>query len=232
MQAKDIMSAPVVSVGPDTLLRDVVTLMLERHISGLPVMADGQLLGVINESDLLRRFEIGTAASAAEQSWWEQLVHRDKLPLDYVKSHARLARDIMTSPVVTVTEDASIQEIASTFAARHIRRIPVLRGSRVVGIVTRADLVKALALKTQNEEIPAAQSDAAIGRQLLQELEKQHWWHSVSSTIDVHDGVVHFHGLYESENDRRAARIAAENVPGVRGVEDQRIPTATFQPMF
>lgn len=206
--------------------------MLEQHISGVPVMADGRLLGVINESDLLRRFEIGTAGSAAEQSWWEQLIHRDRLPLDYVKSHARLARDIMTSPVVTVTEVASIQEIASTFAARHIRRIPVMCASLVVGIVTRADLVRALALKTRNDDIPGGQSDPAIGRQLLRELETQQWWHSVSSTLDVHDGVVHFHGLYDSENDRRAARIAAENVPGVRGVEDHRVPTASFQPMF
>jgi CBS domain-containing protein len=231
MQAKDIMSTPIVAVGPDAPLRDVVALMLERHISGVPVMADGRLLGVINESDLLRRFEIGTESCAAENSWWTQLVHRDRLPIDYVKSHARLARDIMTSPVVTVTEEASIQKIASVFAARHIRRIPVLRGRSVVGIVTRADLVKAIALRTKDEQLPGERSDEAIRSQLLDELQKQHWWYSVSSSFDVRDGAVHFHGLCESESDRRAARIAAENVPGVRSVEDHRTATASFQPM-
>ena len=232
MEARDIMSVPVVAVGPDTLLPDIVALMLERHISGVPVMADGRLFGVINESDLLRRFEIGTDGSAAETSWWEQLVHRNKLSLDYVKSHARRARDIMSSPAVTVTEHASIQKIASIFAARHIRRLPVLQDGLVVGIVTRADLVRAIALTTGNEEIPGDPSDVAVRLRLLHELEKQRWWHSMSSTLDVHAGVVHFYGLYESESDRRAARIAAENVPGVRGVEDHRTPTASFQPMF
>ena len=232
MKARDLMSAPVVSVKPDAMLPDIVALMLDRNISGVLVMADGRLLGVINEGDLLRRFEIGTADSAAEKTWWQQLVHREKLPLDYVKSHARMAQDIMASPVVTVTEEAPIQEIASIFAARHIRRIPVLRGSEVIGIVTRADLVRAIALKTRKSGSPGDQSDAAIREQLLHELETQRWWHSVSSTLDVHDGVVHFFGLYESETDRRAARIAAQNVPGVKGVEDHRTSTADFQPMI
>lgn len=232
MQARDLMSVAVVSVKPETVLRDIVALMLDRNISGVPVMEDGRLLGVINEGDLLRRFEIGTDGSAAEKSWWQQLVHRETLPLDYVRSHAQLAKDIMASPVVTVAEDAPIQEIASIFAARHIRRIPVVRGSEVVGIVTRADLVRAIALKTRKVGLSGNQSDAAIREQLLHELEMQRWWHPVSSTLDVCDGVVHFFGLYESETDRRAARIAAENVPGVKGVEDHRTSTADFQPMI
>jgi CBS domain-containing protein len=232
MQAKDIMSVRVVAVRPDTLLRDIVALMLEHHISGVPVMEHGRLLGIINETDLLHRFEIGTDVSAVERSWWEQLVRRGKPSLDYVKTHARRARDIMALPVVTVTEEASIQEIASIFAARHIRRIPVLRGGVVTGIVTRADLVRAIARKTQSEEIPGDRSDAALRSQLLHELGKQDWWYPASSTVDVYDGVVCFYGLYASENDRRAARIAAENVPGVRRVEDHRTPTASFQPMF
>jgi CBS domain-containing protein len=232
MKAKDLMSTPVVSIGPETLLRDIVASMLDKHISGVLVMEDGKLLGVINESDLLRRFEIGTDRSAAEQSWWEQLVHRDKVPMDYVKSHARMARDIMVSPAVTVGEEASIQEVASIFAARHIRRIAVIRDGRVVGVVTRADLVKAIALQTRGDDLRGTQSDEAIRWQLLQELERQHWWHPTSSTFDVDGGVVRFQGLYEAEGDRRAARVAAENVPGVRGVEDLRIPTSSFQPMF
>jgi CBS domain-containing protein len=232
MKAKDIMSTPVVSVGPDTPLREIVSLMLAQHISGLPVMADGKLLGVINENDLLRRFEIGTDRCAAEKSWWEQVVHRDKLPMDYVRSHARLARDLMVAPVVTVADEASISEVASIFAARHIRRVPVLRDGRVVGIVTRADVIRAIALKMSHDDALAPQTDAAIRSQLLGELERQHWWHSITSTCDVHEGVVHFHGLFQAEGDRQAARVAAENVPGVKSVEDHRIPASTFQPMF
>ena len=232
MKAKDVMSTPVVSIGPDALLRDIVSSMLDKHISGVLVMQGEQLLGVINESDLLRRYEIGTDRSAAEQSWWEQLVHRDKVPIDYVKSHARKAKDIMVSPAVSVDEEAALQEVASIFAARHIRRIAVMRDQHVVGVVTRADLVKAIALKTKGDNLLDKQSDEAIRWQLLQELESQHWWHPTTSTFEVEDGIVRFHGLYEDEGHRRAARVAAENVLGVRGVEDVRIPTASFQPMF
>ena len=232
MKAKDIMSAPVVFIGPDTPVRDIATLLLRRHISGVLVVENGQVVGVVNEGDLLRRFEIGTDSSGPQQSWWSQLIGRRTLPGDYVKSHARHARDVMTSPVTTVTEETTIQEVASIFAARHIRRIPVLRRNELLGIVTRADLVRAIALKTRAAEAPRAQSDEAIRTQLLEELEAQRWWRPGWSTLDVHDGVVHFAGLIDSEDTRLATRIAAENVPGVRGVEDERMQTSSFQPMF
>ena len=106
--------------------------------------------------------------------------------------------------------------------------MPVLRGHRLVGIVTRADLVGAIARKPRSSEAPA-QTDEDIRRRLLTELEKQPWWHPDWSAVDVLDGIVTYRGLLESEDERQAARVAAENVPGVRGVEDNRTPWAAWQ---
>lgn len=130
-----------------------------------------------------------------------------------------------------MTEHALARQIASIFEARHIRRVPVLRDKQLVGIVTRADLIRALALATRDLVAPRAQSDEAIRVGLLRELGQQRWWRPDWSALYVRDGVVHYHGLTRSEDERRAARVAAENVPGVRGVEDDRMPGVAWQPM-
>jgi CBS domain-containing protein len=232
VKASDIMSAPVVSVEPHARVSAVAALLAERRISGVPVVEHGRVIGVIDEGDLLRRFEIGTERSGPGKSWWARVTGRGALPADYVKSHAMRARDVMTSPVICVTRAATIQEVASIFASPAIRRIPVLGGKQMVGIVTRADLVQAIAMNSRVAEAPLPQSDATIRAQLLDELEAQPWWRPDWVTLDVRDGVVHLGGLIESEAGRLATRVAAENVPGVRGVDDERMQTARFQPMF
>jgi len=232
VKASDIMSAPVVSVGPHARVSAVAALLAERRISGVPVVEQGRVIGVIDEGDLLRRFEIGTERSGPRKSWWARVTGRGALPTEYVKSHAMHALDVMSSPVVGVTRGATIQEVASIFASPRIRRIPVLRGKQMIGIVTRADLVRAIATNSGAAEAPPRQSDATIRAQLLDELQAQPWWRSDWVTLDVRDGVVHLGGLTESEAGRRATRVAAENVPGVRGVDDERMQTANFQPMF
>ena len=232
MLAKDLMSAPVATVAPDTPLRDIVALMLERRISGVPVAEDGRVVGMVSEHDLLRRPELGTDRIAFERPWWQRLFEEEAFPADYVRSHARLARDVMTRPVISVLEDTPVRVVAATFVRRHIRRVPVLRRQRLVGIVTRADLVRALARTMQAPQERDGQGDAAIRHRLLDELRQQRWWRSGWSSFEVHDGVVHFRGLVENEAERQAARVAAENVPGVRAVEDDRARADAWLPMI
>jgi CBS domain-containing protein len=202
--------------------------LLERRISGVPVVADGAVVGMVNEGDLLHRHEIGTDGDMPGRTWLARLIERDPLPVDYVKSHARKAKDIMSHHFVSVTEDTPVRKLASIFAARNVRRVPVLRNKQSIGIVTCADLIRALA---QDARAPRTQSDEAIRVQLLQELERQRWWRPEWSAMDVHDGVVHYRGLIRSDDERRAARVAAENVPGVRSVEDDRMTGVARQPM-
>lgn len=232
MNAKDIMTAPAITITPDTPVHEIAELLLERRISGVPVVVGGELVGMVDEGDLLRRHEIGTDAYTPERSWWARLTERDQFPGDYVTSHASKAGDLMSRKMVSVTEDTPARQLASIFAARDIRRIPVLRDKQLVGIVTRADLIRALALATRDLEAPHAQSDEAIRAGLLRELERQRWWRPDWSAVYVRDGVVHYRGLTRSDDERQAARVAAENVPGVRSVEDDRMSSAVWQPMI
>jgi CBS domain-containing protein len=233
MNAKDIMTTPVITVTPDTAVHDVAELLLERRISGVPVVADGEIVGMVNEGDLLQRHEIGTDGnSSSKRSWWARLTDQDDFPIQYVKAHGRKAKDVMSRHVVPVAEDTPARQLASIFVARHIRRLPVLRGRQLVGIVARADLIRALARTTQGTKTAHSQSDEAIRTRLLQELEQQRWWRPDWSAVYVQDGVVHYHGLIRSDGEREAARVAAENVPGVRGVEDERITGVGWQPML
>lgn len=232
MNAVDIMSTPVVTITRETPVHDIATLLVERRISGVPVVDNGRVVGLVNEFDLLRRHEIGTEGSAPARSWWEKLIERDPRPIEYVRSHAQQAKDVMTRQVISVTEDAPVHKLASIFAVRSVRRIVVLRGQQLVGIVTRANLVQALALAAQARPAPRAQSDDAIRQRLLSELEAQPWWRPSQSSAYVRNGVVHYQGLVEGDDERRAARVAAENVPGVRGVEDSRTLWTAWQGMY
>lgn len=231
MNASDIMTVPVVTITPDTTVPEIAALLFERHISGVPVVSNGRVVGVVNEFELLRRYEIGTDGSVPARSWWTRLLERDLQATEYVKSHAQQAKDFMTRQVISVTEDTPVQKIAAILAARAVRRIVVLREQQLVGIVTRANLVQALALNAQARSASRTQSDAAIRLRLLAELAGQPWWRPGQSTAFVHDGVVHYQGLIESEDEREAARVAAENVRGVRGVEDMRLLWRAWQSM-
>jgi CBS domain-containing protein len=232
MKARDIMTAPVITINPGTPVREIAALLLERRISGVPVVEDGRVVGLVSEGDLIRRQEIGTDRGAAEASWWDRLIKGDPAPAAYVKSHARRAKDIMTRDVVSVVEDTPIAEIASLFGTRKIKRVLVLRYRRLVGIVSRANFVQALAVKTKRVVAHRARADDGIRVRLLSELAHQSWWRRQPSNVIVTDGVVHYWGLLGSEDDRQAARVAAENVPGVRKVEDHRMTLAELPSML
>lgn len=223
LKAADIMSTRVVSVDPQTPVHEIAELLTERRISGVPVLADGRLVGVVDETDLLRRHELGTERTAAVRSWLERLFRIDPSPHEYVKAHGLTAKDVMADAPVTIPEDEPLSSIATRFDVRDVRRLFVVRNDRVVGVITRADFVRALAASAKvRRELPHP-SDDEIRAALLAELSKQPWWHPEWSTVTVTDGVVQFHGAIETQDERDAARVAAENIPGVRRVEDHRL---------
>jgi CBS-domain-containing membrane protein len=229
MKARDIMTSPVITVGPDTAVRHIAGLLFEHRISAVPVLDNGKLVGIVSEADLLHRHEIGTDRSAGSGSWWLQLFSSDRSISKYIKSHAMRARDIMTPDVVSVTPDTPVAEIATLLEKRGIKRVPVLQDGRLAGIVSRSNLVQALAAKGRLMNAGDS-SDGAIRVRLTAELEGQSWWRPTTSNVIVTDGVVHYFGMIDSEDhrQRQAARVAAENVPGVRAVEDHRVPISAM----
>ena len=223
MQASDIMSIPVISVAPGTPVKEVAALLLERRISGVPVVEEGQLVGLISEGDLLRRHEIGTERAKRTGSWWLRMFSGEQTPTEYIKAHARFARDVMTREVFTVTPETPLAEIATVLESRGIKRVPVMRGGQMLGIVSRANLVQALAGMPAATVRVTPPADQAIRGRLQSELERHSWWNRVASNVIVTDGVVHYFGMFDSDDQQDAARVAAENIPGVRGVEDHRV---------
>ncbi|MGC3986724.1 MAG: CBS domain-containing protein [Pseudorhodoferax sp.] len=234
MQARDVMTQPVISVRPDTPLREVLETLVARRISGVPVVDDDRLLGFVGKGELLHRHEIGTEAATDRRHWWQRLLQGDPAAADYVRAHGGHACDVMDRTVVCVAEDAPLARLAEVFEERRIRRIPVLRAGRMRGLVTRSDLLRALAraITASPAAAPARLDDVQIHRRLQAELEQQSWWQGGWSSFRVEDGVVHFAGYVQQWADRDAARVAAENVPGVRAVLDGRGLRNELEPMF
>ena len=228
MNASEIMTTPVVTIGPDSQVREIAALLLKHRISGVPVVEDGRLVGFVSEGDLLHRQEIGTERPARAESWWLRLLGGEATPADYVKSHARRARDIMTPGAISVGPDTPVPKVAALLDKRRIKRVMVVSDGKLVGIVSRANLVQALATMSPASEQVTPPVDSAIRGRLVAELERQPWWRRVSSNVVVSEGVVHLWGFVGSQDERAAARVAAENVPGVRAVEDHRLAYAEF----
>ena len=218
MKTKDIMTAPVVSVTPDTSVPDVARLLLERHISAVPVIEPGgRLVGMVSEGDFLRRAE---GDSRRHGSWWLRLLSGPgDSAADYVKTHGRFAADMMTRDVITVTGDTPIGETAGLLEKRRIKRVPVLRDGTVVGIVSRADILRGLAARPDIVAAPLSAADETIRRQILDEIRAGGLAPTYGLTVMVADGLVQIWGLVDAPEQGEALRVAAENVPGVKGVE-------------
>jgi CBS domain-containing protein len=217
MRARDVMVRAVATTSPDTAVEELARLMINLRVSGVPVMdRDGRLVGIVTEGDLLRRVETGTERHRPRRSG--PFSSNSRLVAEYIKSHAKRVADIMTREVFSVEEMATLGEIADLLETKHIKRVPVVHDGKIVGIVSRADLLKVLAsggTKTAHEE-----QDRTIRAQLLAELREQKWADASEGRVVVSDGVVHLWGIVGSEDERRALRIAAGNIPGVRGIED------------
>jgi CBS domain-containing protein len=218
MQASDIMTQDVITVGPDTPVAEIVRTMLDHRISAVPVARDGALVGIISEGDLLRRVETGTERHRSR--WLEFATSAPTLAAEYVRSHGRTASELMTADVVSVEHDAPIAKVAEILESRRIKRVPVLQDGRLVGIVSRANLIQALA-STLGAEGGGVQNDKQIRDALLAEIRKHKWVPSSTDTnVIVSDGCVHLWGFIRAESERKAMIVAAENIPGVRRVED------------
>ncbi len=218
MNASDIMTPRVITVAPDTLISDVISLMLTNRISALPVVQDGRLVGIVSEGDLIRRAE--TESEPKRSRWLELATSVTTLAADYTRSRGRRAGEVMTENVIAVTPDTPIGEIAAVLEKHHIKRVPVLDGGKLVGIVSRANLLQALATRIQPPEADRA-DDRKIRAALFAELDKQKWAAMPNdANIVIENGVVHLWGLIQSEEERKAMIVAAENIPGVTKVED------------
>lgn len=217
MQAKDVMTAGVVTVAPETPLHLAAKLMLERRISAVPVVdAKGRLQGIVSEGDLVHHVESGTEH---RRSWWLNLVvDRDTTALDYVKSHGRTAADVMTRDVVTVSERMPLAKIAALLERHRIKRVPVVRNGRVVGIVSRANLLHGLASR-RTPRADATASDREIRLRVLKELDKA-GVDRLHVNVVVAQGIAEFWGFVDTGEQRRALRVAAQSVKGLNRVVD------------
>jgi CBS domain-containing protein len=235
MNAKDVMTTEVVTVSPETTVQDLAKILSEKGISGTPVVdADQRLVGIVSEGDLLHRAETGTERRVQRRrSWWlESVAAEQEMARDYVKAHGRTVADIMTREVITAEETTDLADLAMLLETRRIKRVPVVSGGKLVGIVSRANLVRALATTSSAPKIVADTDDRTIREQLLAELRRQQWANIWAADIMVRDRVVHvWFSADESEAERQAVRVAAENVPGVRRFEEHIVP-APVMPAF
>lgn len=219
MNAAEIMTTHVVSVGPETLVPKIAKLMVEKRISAVPVVdGKGKLVGIVSEGDLVRRAETGTERRRA---WWlDVLAEKSVLAREFVQSHGRKAKNVMTKDVVMVVEDTPVQKIADILESHSIKRVPVVRKGKVVGIVSRADLLRALASQPNAVNSRTKPVDQEIREKLSADLRKQSWAAPYGTSVVVRNGVVHLWGLVRSDNERNAIVVTAENMPGVRKVKD------------
>jgi CBS domain-containing protein len=224
MNAGDVMTRNVVTVTPETMVADLVTILLTRNFSGVPVVDfDGKLVGIVTEADLIRRSELGTERKRG--GWLAFFTATSTMAQDYVRSHATKVGDLMTPEVVAVTRDASLAEIADLMEERHVRRVPVTEDGRVVGIVSRANLLRAWAsLPTEDAAVNA--DDGAIRTALLEELGKQAWSRRPENSIVVTHGIVHLWGLAATDEEKRALELAAERTPGAKAVRNHIVVLA------
>ena len=237
MRAMDVMTTHVITVGPDTSVQEVAKILSERSISGVPVVdAENRLIGIVSEGDLLHRVETGTErrVQRRRRSWWlDTIGSEEELARNYVKSHGRTAGDVMTREVVSVSDTTELADIANLLEMKRIKRVPVVRDGKLVGIVSRANLVRALAAAGSRLTADTATDDRTIRQKLLAELQGQEWVHTWAADIIVRDGIVHIWVSDDRpEEERRALRVAAENIPGVRGVQEHLVPTPMLPPAF
>jgi CBS domain-containing protein len=216
MKTADVMTTHVVSVAPDDSILKCVRLMLEYRISGLPVIdANGSLVGIVTEGDFLRRAEAGTERKRPR--WLEFFAGPGRLADEYVHSHGRKVAEVMTPDPVAITEDTPVEEVVRLMEQRRIKRLPVVRGNNVIGIVSRANLLHALAA-VGREAPPAARDDETIRARILGELGKQPWAPRDSIDVIVRNGVAELWGAVTADHQREAAGVVAENAPGVKQV--------------
>jgi CBS domain-containing protein len=222
MKARDVMTTHVITISPNATIQEVAEFLLQHRISALPVVnQDGALVGIVSEGDLLRRSEVGTDR---RRSWWlRMLVGQETLAAEYVKAHAGKVADVMTKRVITAEPMTPLSEIATLLERHSIKRIPIVENARLVGIVTRANLVQAYAVAHKKGAVNITHSDTMIRDKLMERLRGEPWARTWLLNVIVQDGVVDLWGMVGSDAERNAIRVAAETMPAVRAVNDHLV---------
>jgi len=221
MKAEDVMTRDVISIAPDATVLQAARLMLQHHISGLPVVdKDGKLVGVLSEGDFLRRRE--TRTEHKRSRWLEFLMGPGRIAAEYSHSHGSKVAEVMTTEVQTVDEVTALEDIVDLMERKRIKRVPVLCGGQLVGIVTRSNLMHAMVSMARVAQ-PSAKDDVTIREKLLTEFQKEIWAPAAMTNVVVRDGVVELWGVIVDERQREAMKVAAENIPGVKSVNDHLV---------
>jgi CBS domain-containing protein len=219
MKASDVMVSDVITVKPTGTVQQVAELLMMNHISAVPVVDDsGALVGIVSEGDLLRRREAGTDH---RRSWWlKLLMGREILAAEFVKEYSRHVSDVMTHNVVTAPPDASVADIATLLERHRIKRIPIVRNGKLVGIVSRANLIQAIAVH-RNKVLPTQPiADTELREKVVSRLKAEAWIRPSLVNVTVTDGTVDLWGIVDSPTEKHALRVAVEVTPGVKAVND------------
>lgn len=216
MKAADVMVSNVITVGVNASVGEVAAILLNNHISAAPVIGDkGELVGIVSEGDLLRRAEIGTTK---RHSWWLELISNEWASAnEYIKSHSGKVADVMTRNVITAKPDTPLGDIAGLLERNRIKRVPIVEGAKLVGIVSRANILQALASATKKTHLLATTDDSELRKKVVSRLASEPW-RPTMLTVTVQDGTVDLWGLVHSVEQKKAAQLAAETTPGVHAV--------------
>lgn len=218
MKASDVMVSTVITIGPNATVQDVANLLLSNRISAVPVVnSDGGILGIVSEGDLINRDD---TATTHRKSWWlNALSSKDALAAEYVKSHSRKVSDVMTHDVITASPETSVSEIAALLEKHSIKRVPIIKDRKLVGIVSRANLLQGLAC--MKDKAPQTRpDDSAIRNKIMRKLNNERWARPALLTVTVQDGTVDLWGIVDSEVEKKAVNVLAEGTSGVRAVND------------
>ena len=217
MRAHQIMTRQVISVATGAPIVEAANTMLQNHISGLPVVDEaGKMVGIISQGDFIRRAEIGTQRKRGR--WLKLLLGPGRVASDFVHERGRKVGEIMTLDPCTVTEDATLEDVVRLMEQNNIKRLPVMRGDQLVGIVTRSNLLQAVAELAREVPDPTADDDH-MRNHIITSIEKADWA-PFGLGVFVRNGNAHLSGVITNERSRQAAIVAAENVSGVRKVHD------------
>ena len=223
MKAADVMVRDVITVKPDDKVADAIELLSTYDISALPVVDDnGKIVGILSEADLIQREEIGTQTQ--HQRWLEAILPASKLAEEFAKSHGQRVDEVMTTHVVAASENTSLSEIARLLEKHRIKRIPIVENGVLVGIVSRSNLIQALASAQAHAQDEEPETDRQIRLDLLDRLAHQQWTDFGQRIVIVNQGVVHLWGLVGTAAEHKALLALAEEVPGVISVSDEMIP--------